>query len=145
MLLTKRETKVGLYIYNQMKKGKFIYWDENTIELDGIHLFNIIDNNKNLLNYYMNNLSKSYSNDMSFTLSKFIELNLNNSSLSLSNYIYDIYSDDDYSNNTIRFIIESVSKMFLTTLYEYFTQCIKLSDLEINSIILFDRNFFENH
>ena len=56
MLLTKRETQVGLYIHNQMKKGKFIYWDEDTIELDGNHLFNIIDNDRNLLQHYINSL-----------------------------------------------------------------------------------------
>lgn len=144
--------KMFMYVYTQLKKGNFKHWYNDVLELDSFTLQKFIDKNEvyfkdMILNpiveilYIGIQTSKILNKDLK--IDEFIKLCDNTNKLELFQinlFIDEACCDESYDFKTD--VLYNIKEIILYSTFEYVNEFYKLSELEIDSFLLFGKNLF---
>ena len=144
--------KLLLYVLTQLKNGKYYrYWDDQIISCDSPTLKSFVSENEILVKKYINFLIGIKTSDFFNTNidgDSFIQL-CRNSKLEtvISEYVEDVYGVDieecdDETDSFSTYTSNGITDMLLNSIFEYVNEFYKLSEMEIQSFILFGKNLF---
>lgn len=138
---------ISEYVFTQLKKGNFKHWNEETLELDSLTLVDYINMKETTVKEYINSLInettlKKSKKDINFEI--FYKLCKKTIlKQSILNCVEEIFWDDDSYNYNFKLdVMYSVLEILLYSIFEHLSEYHKLSDIEIDSFLIFGKNLF---